>query len=58
MRRARLLQRFGGCTLNLVRNELLPGFIAKAKEQFNAKYGHEPKVYEVIISDGAHKIED
>ena len=49
---------FGGCTINLVRNELLPGFIAKAKEQFNAKYGHEPKVYEVIISDGAHKIED
>ncbi len=49
---------FGGCTINLVRNELLPGFIAKAKEQFNAKYGHEPKVYEVIISDGAHKIEE
>ncbi len=49
---------FGGCTINLVKNELLPGFIAKAKELFNEKYGHEPKVYEVIISDGAHKVEE
>ncbi len=49
---------FGGCTINLVKNELLPGFIATAKEKFNAKYGHEPKVYEVIISDGARKVEE
>ena len=47
---------FGGCTINLVKDELLPAFITTAKEKFNAKYGHEPKVYEVIISDGAHKV--
>ena len=48
---------FGGCTINLVKDELLDNFIATAKEKFNAKYGHEPKVYEVVISDGAHKCE-
>lgn len=48
---------FGGCTINLVKDELYDHFIAAAKEKFNAKYGHEPKVYEVVISDGAHKCE-
>ena len=28
-------------------------FIAAAKEKFNAKYGHKPKVYDVVISDGS-----
>lgn len=49
---------FGGCTINLVKNELLDGFIAKARKDFKEKYGHEPKIYEVNISDGAHKIAD
>ena len=48
---------FGGCTINLVKNELLDNFVASAKARFNERYGHEPKVYEVIISDGAHKEE-
>ncbi len=48
---------FGGCTINLVKNELLEGFLEKAKKEFNKRYGHEPKIYEVVISDGAHKIE-
>ena len=49
---------FGGCTINLVADDKYDHFIATAKEKFNAKYGHEPKVYDVIISDGARKIED
>ena len=48
---------FGGCTINLVKNELLPNFIETARTRFNEKYGHEPKVYEVVISDGAHREE-
>ena len=48
---------FGGCTINLVKEELYDNFIATAKAKFNAKYGHEPKVYNVVISDGAHKID-
>ena len=47
---------FGGCTINLVKDELYDSFIKDAKEQFNAKFGHEPKVYDVVISDGARKL--
>ena len=47
---------FGGCTINLVKDELYDKFIATAKAKFNEKYGHEPVVYPVIISDGAHKV--
>jgi galactokinase len=47
---------FGGCTINLVKDELHDAFIEKAKKEFNAKYGHEPKVYDVVISDGARKL--
>ncbi|MBP7359259.1 MAG: galactokinase [Prevotella sp.] len=48
---------FGGCTINLVKNELYDKFIANAKEKYTAKFGHAPKVYDVIISDGARKVE-
>ncbi|MBO7082431.1 MAG: galactokinase [Bacteroidales bacterium] len=47
---------FGGCTINLVKDGLYDAFIATAKEKFNAKFGHEPKVYDVVISDGARKL--
>jgi galactokinase len=47
---------FGGCTINLVKDELYGSFIHDAKAQFKAKYGHEPKVYDVVISDGARKL--
>ena len=48
---------FGGCTINLVKEALYDSFIKTAKEKFNARFGHEPKVYDVVISDGARKIE-
>ena len=47
---------FGGCTINLVKDELYDGFIAAAKEQFTAKFGHAPKIYPVVISDGARRL--
>ena len=47
---------FGGCTINLVKENLYDKFIATAKEKFNEKFGHEPKVYDVVISDGARKL--
>ena len=49
---------FGGCTINLVKDNLYDHFIAEAKAKFNAKYGHEPVVIDVVISDGAHKCKD
>ena len=47
---------FGGCTINLVKDELHDGFVEKAVTEFTAKFGHAPKVYEVTISDGARKL--
>ena len=48
---------FGGCTINLVKDSLYDPFIATAKQKFAAAYGHEPKVYDVVISDGARKLD-
>ena len=47
---------FGGCTINLVKNELYDAFVEKAKEEYKDKYGRLPKVYDVVISDGARKL--
>ena len=47
---------FGGCTINLVKDELYDSFIADAKKQYKEKYGREPKVYDVVISNGARKL--
>lgn len=47
---------FGGCTINLVKEELYEPFIATAKQQFEARYGITPLVYEVVISDGARRL--
>lgn len=47
---------FGGCTINLVKDELYDEFIAKATEAYKAKYDKSPKVYDVVISDGSRKL--
>ena len=47
---------FGGCTINLVRNELYGKFIADAKKRYNEKYGKEPKVIDVVIGDGSRRL--
>ncbi len=47
---------FGGCTINLVKDELHDSFVKDAVEKFEAKYGHKPMIYDVIISDGARRI--
>ncbi len=44
---------FGGCTINLVKEELYDNFVKTVTERFAAKYGHEPKIYPVVISDGS-----
>ncbi len=47
---------FGGCTINLVKDEIYDHFVADVKEKYKAKYGKEPKIYDVVISDGSRKI--
>jgi galactokinase len=47
---------FGGCTINLVKDELYDAFIEKAKSSFKEKFGRSPKVYDVVIGDGARRL--
>ncbi|MDE5749405.1 MAG: galactokinase [Duncaniella sp.] len=47
---------FGGCTINLVADDKYDNFIKTVTEKFEAKYGHAPKIYPVVISDGARKL--
>jgi len=47
---------FGGCTINLVKEELYGSFVADAVSSFTAKFGKQPKVYDVVISDGSRRI--
>ncbi len=48
---------FGGCTINLVADELYDHFVKTVKEKFAAKYGKEPIIIDVVIGDGARKLE-
>jgi galactokinase len=48
---------FGGCTINLVKNELYDNFIAGAKAEYKARFGIDCQVYDVVISDGARRLD-
>jgi galactokinase len=47
---------FGGCTINLVAEELYKNFTETAKKRFKEKYGKEPVIIDVVIGDGARKL--
>jgi galactokinase len=47
---------FGGCTINLVADELYDNFVKVVKEKFAAKYGKAPIVIDVVIGDGSRKL--
>ena len=48
---------FGGCTINLVPDAIYDSFISTVTDKFNQRYGHQPKIYDVVISDGARRVE-
>ena len=47
---------FGGCTINLVKDELYKPFLDAVQKEFTAKFGHAPKIYDVVVSDGAREL--
>ncbi len=47
---------FGGCTINLVKDDLYEAFLKRTTESYEQKFKIKPKVYDVIIKDGAKKI--
>ncbi len=48
---------FGGCTINLVKADKYDAFVKTAFEKYTAKFGHAPKLYDVVISDGSRRAE-
>lgn len=48
---------FGGCTINIVKEELYDDFVSTARNEFLNKFGHQPKTYDIVISDGARRLE-
>ena len=47
---------FGGCTINLVADELADNFKKVVADKFNAKYGKKPIIIDVVIGDGSRKL--
>ena len=47
---------FGGCTINLVADELASNFKKVVVKKFEEKYGKKPIVIDVVIGDGARKL--
>lgn len=48
---------FGGCTINLVRNERYDDFVATACARFEERYHKKPVVIPVVIGDGARRLQ-
>ena len=47
---------FGGCTINLVKDELYDSFVKEATAAYEKEFNIKPKVYDVVIKDGARKL--
>jgi len=47
---------FGGCTINLVKDDKVKEFIKGATEAYEKEFHIKPKVYDVVIGDGARKL--
>ena len=45
---------FGGCTVNIVKNEAVDRFVETIGKTYKEKVGHEAEFYVVDIGDGAH----
>ena len=46
---------FGGCTMNLVKEEALPGLVNKLSKLYQETMGLELKHYVIAIKDGTHR---
>lgn len=47
---------FGGCTINLVCNDLVDRFLVEVQESYKAKFGVECKPIKVTIGEGARRL--
>ena len=49
---------FGGCTINLLREEVYEEFVNEIPVRYKEKFGVECKIIPVVIGDGARRIEN
>jgi galactokinase len=47
---------FGGCTINLVKDELYSTFVEQVRKQYYEKFKKVAKIYDVVIDDGARRL--
>ena len=47
---------FGGCTVSIVKNDVVDTFISEIGKTYREKVGHEAEFYVVDIGDGAGTI--
>ncbi|MDR0680640.1 MAG: galactokinase [Dysgonamonadaceae bacterium] len=48
---------FGGCTINLVKEDCIDEFVKKASEDYEKEFGIQLKIYDVVIKDGAKRLD-
>lgn len=47
---------FGGCTINLVRDDIYESFLDTSVGKYRDRFGFAPKIYPVVICDGAGRL--
>ena len=47
---------FGGCTINLVKDNLFDDFVASVRQSFKSRFGIDCQIISVVIGDGARKL--
>jgi galactokinase len=48
---------FGGCTINLVKEDDADEFVKKVSEDYEKEFGIQLKTYDVVIKDGARRLD-
>ena len=48
---------FGGCTINLIKEELYSTFVSEVRKRYFEVFGKRCKIYYVVIGDGARRLD-
>lgn len=48
---------FGGCTINIVKEDKYDNFVATVHERYKKEFGIDCNIYAVVISDGARRLQ-
>jgi galactokinase len=47
---------FGGCTINLVKEELYSTFVSEVRKRYFEVFGKRCIIHDVVIGDGARRL--